>query len=304
MTFLVVGESLVDLIGAGDGWTFQAAPGGSPLNVAVGLAAHGRPVRLASEVGDDLFGGLVRDHLRRYGVDDADVLTGGPTSLAVARIDAAGVATYDFRFGWAYAARPSLAGVDCVHVGSLAALVEPGAAAVRALVRAARDAEVVVSYDPNVRPALVGERTRARHRVEELVALADLVKVSAEDLAWLHPGEPAEEVAAGWRGLGPRLIVVTRGGDGATAVHDGGRSEVSAPLVTVVDTVGAGDSFTAALLAALSEAGALAAGRPPAFTPEIIDHAVRYAAAAAAAVCAHLGALPPTAAEIAALLDR
>jgi fructokinase len=302
VTFLVVGESLVDLIGAGDGRIFEAAPGGSPLNVAVGLAAHGVSVRLASELGDDLFGALVRAHLIRYGVDAADVRVGGPTSLAVALLDSAGGATYDFRFDWAYAGSASLAGVECLHVGSLAAVVEPGATAVRELVRAARDAGIVVSYDPNVRPALIGERSAARGRIEALVALADLVKVSAEDLAWLHPGEPAEQVATRWRELGPRLVVVTRGGDGATAVYDGGQVDVAAPRVTVVDTVGAGDTFTAGLLSALAGAGSFAAGRPPALTPEIVQTAVRYAAAAAAAVCAHRGALPPTTEEIAALL--
>lgn len=314
MTFLVVGESLVDLIGAGagagdgdgdgDAWTFAAAPGGSPLNAAVGLAARDQVVRLASELGDDLFGTLVRGHLRRYGVDAADVVDGGPTSIAIARVDATGGASYDFRFDWAYAGRPSLTGVDCLHTGSLAALVEPGASAVRDLVRAARGAGVAVSYDPNVRPALVGERSAARDRVEELVALADLVKVSAEDLAWLCPGEPVEDVAGRWRGLGPALVVVTRGGDGATAVHDGGRTDVAAPRVAVVDTVGAGDTFTAALLAALADAGAFVPGRRPSLTPEMIEKTVRYATAAAAAVCTHRGARPPTADEVDALLAR
>ncbi|HEY2946983.1 MAG TPA: carbohydrate kinase [Micromonosporaceae bacterium] len=303
MTFLVVGESLVDLIGVGDTWTFEAAPGGSPLNVAVVLAAHGRPVRLASELGDDMFGVLVRNHLRRHAVDAADVvIADAPTSLAFAHLDAVGVATYDFRFGWRYAASPSLTGVDCLHIGSLGALVEPGGTVVRNLVRAAREGGVPVSYDPNVRPALIGERATAVARVEELVALADLVKVSAEDLAWLHPGRSAEATAGSWRDLGPGLVVVTHGAEGATALYDGGRTEVAAPRVTVVDTVGAGDTFTAGLLAALADAGVLAAGRRPSLTPATIEKAVRYATAAAAAVCTHRGASPPTPEEIAALL--
>jgi fructokinase len=303
VAFLVVGESLVDLIGAGESWTFEAAPGGSPLNVAVALAAQGRSVRLASELGGDLFGVLVRDHLRRYAVDATDVVVGDePTSLAFARLDAGGAATYDFRFGWRYAGRPTLAGVDCLHTGSLGALVEPGATVVRDLVGAARDAGVPISYDPNVRPALIGERTAAVARVEELVGLADLVKVSAEDLAWLHPDRPPEVTAERWRGLGPDVVVVTRGAEGATAVYDGGRTEVAAPRVTVVDTVGAGDTFTAGLLAALADAGAVAAGRRLSLTPATIETAVRFATAAAAAVCTHRGASPPTPEEIATLL--
>jgi fructokinase len=304
VSFLVVGESLVDLIGVGGSWAFQAAAGGSPLNVAVGLAARGRSARLASELGDDLFGTLVREHLRRYAVDAGDVVPGGSTGLAFAKIDAAGGADYDFRFGWAYAGRPSLAGVDCLHTGSLAALVEPGAVAVWDLVRAARDAGVPVSYDPNVRPALVGLRDRATARIEALVTLADLVKVSAEDLAWLYPGEAPWRAAERWRDTGPNLVVVTRGAEGALAMFEGGRAEVAAPPVTVVDTVGAGDTFTAALLAALADAGALAAGRRLSPTPTVVEDAIRYATAAAAAVCAHRGADPPTGDEIAALLAR
>jgi fructokinase len=287
-SFLVVGESLVDLISEPGGWRFEAAPGGSPLNVAVGLAAAGHSVRLASELGDDLFGGLVRDHLARYGVDPADLVTAAaPTNLAFARLDEAGAAGYDFRLGWRWRGRPELAGVGCLHVGSLGAVLAPGADAVRETVAAARRRGIPVSYDPNVRPALMGDG--ARPAIEELVAAADLVKVSREDLAWLYPGTPDVAAAAGWAGRGPRLVVVTRGGDGAVAVSPEHSVECPAPRVDVVDTVGAGDAFTAGLLSRLTD-----------WSPSDIADAIRHATAVAAAVCTQRGAAPPPP----ALVDR
>lgn len=299
MSFLVVGEALVDLISDAGSWRFEAAPGGSPLNVAVGLAAAGHPVRLASEIGDDLFGGLVRDHLARYGVATTEC-TGIPaTNLAFARVDEAGVASYDFRFGWGWPGPAALTGVDCLHTGSLATVVSPGADAVAQAVAAARRRGATISYDPNVRPSLFGDRRSALARIEPLVAAADLVKVSSEDLAWLYPGTPERTAAARWAQAGPRLVVVTRGGDGAVALHRGGTLECTAPRVPVVDTVGAGDTFTAALLSRL--AGPLAA-EPAGPGDEDLAAGLRHATAAAAAVCARHGADPPPPDAVEALL--
>jgi fructokinase len=124
--FLVVGESLVDLIAGAGSWRFEAMPGGSPLNVAVGIAATGHRVRLASQVGDDLFGSHLRDHLARYEVDTTDLqVAGAATSLAFARLDPDGVPNYDFRFTWTFSGAPPLDGVTCLHTGSLAAVVAP-----------------------------------------------------------------------------------------------------------------------------------------------------------------------------------
>lgn len=303
VAFLVVGESLVDLISRGSvasdrtdpersAWTFRATPGGSPLNVAVGLAAEGHSVRFASEIGTDLFGGLLREHLERYGVAAGELADTPATSVAFARVDEAGGATYDFRFTWTYRGKPDLTGVDCVHTGSLATAVAPGDAAVLSVVEAAHGAGALVSYDPNIRPALVGDRADALARVEQIVRAADVVKVSDEDLRWLCPGEPDVAVIRRWAAMGPRLVVVTRGGEGAVAVHDGLVTVCAAPPVTVVDTVGAGDAFTTGLLAHLG--GDL--------TVESVTRALRYASATAAAVCARAGALPPPKAEIESLL--
>jgi fructokinase len=308
--FLVVGESLVDLIGEAGGWRFAAAPGGSPLNVAVGLAAAGHRVRLASQVGDDFFGALLRAHLDRHGVTTTDLTTTAePTSLAFARVDADGVAHYDFRFAWTYAAAPHLDGVDCLHVGSLATVIAPGADAVAGLVTAARNRGVTVSFDPNIRPSLLPDRAAARRRVERLVAAADIVKVSQEDLAWLYPGTADEAAAAGWLARGPRLVVVTRGGAGAIARHGDLVTTCTAPRVAVVDTVGAGDTFTAGLLSALADADADAdpgAGvkAPAGWHPDAVAEALRRATAAAAAVCAQRGAAPPPRAAVDTLLTQ
>jgi fructokinase len=310
MSFLVVGESLVDLIGEAGRWRFTAVPGGSPLNVAAGLAAAGHPVRLASEVGDDLFGGLVRSHLAGHGVDLADLaVTAAPTSLAVARLDRTGAAGYDFRFGWTWAGPVRLEGVSCLHVGSLGALVAPGAAAVREVVTAARSRGIAVSYDPNLRPALAGDRTATVTRVERMVSAADLVKASRDDLAWLYPDTPDLAAARRWAGRGPGLVVVTRGGDGAVALHDGHVLACAAPPVEVVDTVGAGDAFTTGLLSSLARSGALPGGRArPADAAQAwsasaaqVAAALQEATATATASCTRRGAAPPGAERVRAL---
>ncbi|MFG6199663.1 PfkB family carbohydrate kinase [Nonomuraea sp. JJY05] len=215
MTFLVIGESLVDLIGSPDARRFSAVAGGSPLNVAVALATLGQPVRFASEMGDDFFGDLLRDHLGRHGVGPAEIVPSAATSLAFARIGEGGSASYDFRFDWRFSGPVSLDGVTCLHTGSLATLVEPGARHVREVMRAAAEAGIVVSYDPNIRTSLIGDRASALTSVEDCVRLSRLVKVSAEDLAWLYPGEPGLDAARRWAAWpGKRLVVVTRGGDG------------------------------------------------------------------------------------------
>jgi fructokinase len=294
MTFLVIGESIVDLIGSPGAWRFSAVAGGSPLNVAVGLATLGQPVRFASEIGDDFFGDLLRGHLGRHGVEHGKLVPGTATSVAFARIGEDGSASYDFRFDWRFSGPVSLDGVTCLHTGSLATLVGPGAAHVRDVMRAAAGAGIAVSYDPNIRPSLIGPRARALAAVEECVRLSRLVKVSAEDLAWLYPGEPDLDAARRWAAWpGERLVVVTRGGDGASAILGDAVIDCPAPAVELVDTVGAGDTFTAACLAVLGDRE---------LTAERVRVALRHGCAAAAVVCTREGAVPPSPQEIDGLL--
>ncbi|MFE9202274.1 carbohydrate kinase [Micromonospora sp. NPDC007230] len=304
----VVGESLVDLIEDPSGEAV-AHPGGSPANVAVALARLGQPTTLLTQFGDDAYGGLLRAHFTSSGVqlDPASVQDLPRTSVARTRVGADGQARYDFAIDWPSLPNGPVAGVAdasrCLHTGSLATILEPGADDVLALVRDRR-ASMMISYDPNCRPSLSPDGVHAGRRVEELVAVSDLVKVSREDLDWLHPGQPPERVARRWLELGANLVVVTLGADGALAVTRRGVRRVAAPRVAVVDTVGAGDAFTAGLLAALSERDLLGAARRPALRaagPEALAALLTDAVRVAAWTCGRRGADPPTRAALASL---
>jgi fructokinase len=299
---LVVGETLVDIVLRG-ATTAGEHPGGSPANVALGLGRLGRQVSLLSRLGDDARGERVRAHLEASGVKLAPgTLAPGPTSTATARLDERGVASYEFELDWRLAEVVELPPARALHTGSIAAFLAPGGEAVLELVHRARGS-LTVSYDPNARPVLMGNAKPARERVERFVAAADVVKVSDEDLAWLAPGADPAAVAQDWLGLGPALVVVTRGGEGATGVCAAGRVDVAAPRITVVDTVGAGDAFMAGLLDALAGAGLLGADRSSdlrALPQEGLSAAVRRATRVAAITCTRPGADPPRREELVA----
>ena len=297
----VVGEALLDLVADAEGRSFAAHPGGSPANVAVGLARLGTPTTLATQLADDLAGRLVAAHLRESGVA-VELLPGrtAATSLALAALDSDGVATYDFRLAWDITRGPAI-GPECVcvHAGSIAAALPRGAAVIDALL--AVQGGPTFSYDPNVRPSLIGPRETERPRVERQVSQSDVVKASAEDLEWLYPGERHESVAARWLATGPALVVVTLGANGAYALSHAGTVTRPPLPITVVDTVGAGDAFTAGLLDGLSRAELLGAGRRDQLTGlsgaalgEVIDFATRVAGI----TCGRAGAHPPTRAEL------
>jgi fructokinase len=301
--FAVVGEALIDLVGSRGGRTFVAHPGGSPANVALGLGRLGNPVTLVTRLGDDAFGQLISGHLGASGVDvDGGARPWGPTSLAVATL-AAGVASYDFRLTWDVADLPPLSlETRCLHTGSLATVLEPGKAAVVELVRREHErGRVTVSYDPNVRPALLGSPERAQPEIELLVALSDVVKVSDEDLRWLYPGERDEDVARRWLSSGPAVVIVTRGGEGVFAVSRNVEMQRPSVPVDLVDTVGAGDSFTSGLLDGLRRADLVGGQRKQALVD--VDEAtlrsiLDEAAMVAAITCSRPGADPPTRAEV------
>ena len=301
--FVVVGEALVDLVGQRGGRTFVAHPGGSPANVALGLARLGVPVSLRTRLGRDAFGHMITSHLEASGVVvDAGSDPRGDTSLAIATL-AAGVASYDFRIEWDVAALPPLpVEARCLHTGSLATALPPGDMAVVDLVRRERErGRVTISYDPNVRPALLGDAKRARPGVEDLVALSDVVKVSDEDLRWLYPGEPDEDVARRWLATGPVLVVVTRGGQGVYAVSGGLEMRRSVVSVDMVDTVGAGDSFTSGLLEGLRRADLIGGERRDAMATtdeSTLASILDRAALVAAITCSRPGADPPTLGEV------
>lgn len=288
MNFLVVGEALVDVVTQADGRSDER-PGGSPANVAVGLGRLGHAVQLLTALGEDARGAAVREHLVASGVEVVCAPLPA-TAVAVAQLDAEGRADYAFDLSWDLTGAPVHGPADWLHVGSLGATLEPGAGAVTELV-AQHTGSAVVSYDPNCRPLLMGSREQALARAEEVVRLADLVKLSDEDAAWLLPGVPLEDLAARWLGLGAAVVVVTRGGRGAQAWTADGPLEVGVPDGgPVVDTVGAGDAFTAGLLSSLdgcSRSGLRAAGQ------ERLREALLHASRVARRTCERPGADPP-----------
>src|SRR5882757_3037454 len=303
--FLVIGECVADIVRA-PGRPDVPHPGGSPANVAYGLARLGRSTALLTQLGDDPAGELIAAHLRSAGVRLlGDIGPGVATPTAVVTLDEQGQAAYDFDVHWTL--RPPLrppAAVGHVHLGSIGAVTAPGDYAVRAVAAELR-AAATVSYDPNIRPALLGPRQEAVAQVEACVALSDVVKASDEDLAWLYPGQPPESVAERWRALGPVVVFVTFGGDGAVAYTAAGEVRGAPVRTEVADTVGAGDSFMAAALDAfdgLGLLGAAARDRLSALDGAALTSALRHAATAAALTVSRPGANPPGLSELRAAL--
>jgi fructokinase len=299
----VIGEALVDIVETGDDEPRLTRPGGSPYNVALGLARLEQPVAFVGRLSTDPLGTILRNHAARSGVDLSFCVDAHePSTVALVELDATGSARYrfgvdgtaDFRWTAAELARiPD--GVRAVHFGSLASWLPPGDAVIAARVAELRRAGAAVTYDPNVRPHLQPDRAAARAQVEAVLPLAHLVKTSEEDLAHLYPGRPAEQTARSWLGFGPAAVVVTRGRDGALVVNRQPTISRPAPVVEVVDTVGAGDAFMSGLLDALWRRGRLA---PAAVAAAPWADVVDEAALVAAATCARAGANPPRRAEL------
>ena len=313
---VVVGEALVDVVPGPDGRR-RELPGGSPANVAVTLARLGRPTHLLTTLGRDARGDAVRRWLTAAGVTvHATEPRDGRTSVAEVVLQADRSAHYRFDLTWdlpeealAASGVGTAAAPAVLHVGSVATVLDPGAATVAAAVRAAHGRSLV-TFDPNARPAVTPDVASARARVEDLRAWVDVVKVSAEDVDWYHPGSDPVDVASSWLSgeRGPVLVVVTLGGDGSVLLRrspDGvDEVRVPAPRVEVADTIGAGDTFTGALIDALVAAGAHGAGaraRLATLDLPALRRAGVWAAGAAAVTVSRPGADPPTRAE---LLER
>lgn len=299
---LVVGEALIDVVRSADG-SVEEHPGGSPANVALGLGRLGRTVELLTWIALDDHGRMIREHLEASGV----ALVRGSesairTPIATAFIDEAGVATYDFNLEWAVSSTAAATRKPLVvHTGSIGAVLNPGGAEVRHLLERHR-ATATITYDPNCRPALMGNPVTAGKIIERTVALADIVKVSDEDLDWLNPESPPNAMARRWLGLGPSIVVVTRGAQGATAfLRDGRKLDVTAPRVPVVDTVGAGDSFMGGLIDGLWSQGYLGADKRlmlEEVTSDVITYVLNRCVGIAAVTVSRAGANPPTSAEL------
>ncbi|MGE5290917.1 MAG: carbohydrate kinase family protein [Micromonosporaceae bacterium] len=301
----VVGESLVDVVTRSGRNEVTVHPGGSPANVAIALSRLGQRVALVTQIGADDYGALIRAHLKRNGV--GLMLAGpasGPTSRALARLDATGAAAYEFELRWDARDVRLAEGSAAVHVGSLGVMLAPGCQQVIRLVESAsRRGDLVTSYDPNVRPSVTPDRRQAAATAERVAARAHIVKMSDEDLAFLFPGVTARRLATRFLGhdRATQLLVITRGREGAIVATRNSRFCVPAVPVTVVDTVGAGDAFTAALLAGLADLQMLS---PEALTSRVtadegvLREIAGRALAAAALTCTRQGADPPTAREL------
>ncbi|MCW2532307.1 MAG: Fructokinase [Blastococcus sp.] len=333
----VLGELVVDLLpvpGAdagpeGTAPSYVARPGGNALNVAVAAGRLGTPVRLMARLGTGPLAANLRRHAELSGVDTSGFIEAdGPVSLAFVGLAADGSADYGFHVlgaaDWQWTdeelARvlPSRTGI--LHVGSISSWTAPGCEAIARLVeRISAEGSGLISVDPNIRPMLaagpvgttLGNTSEiVRERLDRLIAHADVVKVSTEDLAWLQPGATSaaalDATARQWSERGPALVLVTDGGSPLRIARPGHAVlHWRIPRVTVVDTVGAGDSLAAGLLTGLLESGVAGRAALEALPDEDLLRLVDDAALVAALNCTRVGADPPTRAEFsAARADR
>ncbi|TQR84265.1 carbohydrate kinase [Mycobacterium hodleri] len=296
---LVIGEALIDIVQR-DGQVLGEHVGGSPLNVAVGLGRLDRGVDFLTHIGDDERGRRIVEYVEASGVRLVPGSTSAArTPTAAASIDENGAATYTFDIEWQLSGTPEVAPPLVAHTGSIAGFLDPGCLATAALLDAYRLA-ATITFDPNVRPALIEDHDQAVDRINRLVEKADVVKASDEDLHWIDPTRTPEQMATAWQSLGPSIVVVTMGGDGSFAVCAAGTVRVAARPVEVVDTVGAGDSFMTGLIDALWSLDLLGADRRADLARidvEALEGVLRAAAHASAVTVARAGAdLPDRAA--------
>ncbi|WP_319456748.1 MULTISPECIES: carbohydrate kinase [unclassified Mycobacterium] len=281
---LVIGEALIDIVER-DGEVLGEHVGGSPLNVAVGLGRLGRPVDFLTHIGRDARGRRIVDYVEASGVQlVSGSLDATRTPTALAHLNAEGAADYEFDIEWQLSGTAEGAPPLVAHTGSIAAFLDPGCLATAALLDAYR-ASATITYDPNVRTALISDRDQAIARIDRMVEKADVVKASDEDLHWIDPNHSPEQIAATWLSLGPAIVAVTMGGRGAFAISAAGTVRVAAPPVQVVDTVGAGDSFMTGLIDALWSLDLLGAAKRAALArisladlERVVAEAVRAAA--------------------------
>ena len=304
------GEAVIDFmpISVDGAPAYRPFAGGSPFNVAIGLGRLGASAGFFSRISTDFFGDLLMQTLGENRVDTRFIKRApDPTMLAFVSHPQDGEPQYAF-FSNGSADRgitehdlPAALGDDvaCLHLGlgAISTQAEPAATTFEALLKRESKRRILV-IDPNVRPGLIKDRDAARARLESWVSLCDIVKVSRADFDWLYPGRSAEDSAAAWRDLGPKLVVMTLGADGAMALLNSSRVAVPGRKIGVVDTVGAGDSFHAALLAGLSEQGLLTLDRLAKLDVGVLKILLDRAVAAAAITCSRAGANPPTKREL------
>jgi fructokinase len=300
---VVAGEALIDLIPASEG-ALRPVPGGGPFNVARTIARLGAPCQFLGALSTDAFGRRLRAVLASDGVDlGLSASTDLPTTLAVAELDEAGAASYQFYFSGTAAASLGREDVDeavlaraaAFHVGTLGLVMEPIGSLIEALVMGL-GSDVTLMVDPNCRPSATPDRRSYVRRVEALVARADIVKASSDDLRYLFPEMNATEAIGELLRLGARLVIATAGGAPVSvAGGDGLQFTVPVPRIQIADTVGSGDAFGGAFLAWFARGGFRKADL---LDRDKVEEGVREAIAAAAITSQRVGADPPTRDEL------
>ncbi|MCA1479625.1 MULTISPECIES: carbohydrate kinase [Bradyrhizobium] len=305
---IACGDALIDFVPTRNVEGREAvmpAVGGSCLNVAIGMARLGAPTGFVGGISTDLFGRMIADHASASKVAlDLATRSDHQTTLAFVRIveGESHYAFYDAETAtrnWTYRhGSIPFDTVEAVHVGSTTLVNDQGAAETKALIADAR-ASSTISFDPNCRPNLVKDKPTYLGRMAEFAGSADLIKMSDVDFAYLFGEEPYQQRASTLLGQGTSLVVITRGNNGAIAWHaQAGQIEVQAPKVEVADTIGAGDSFQAALLLALYKQDRIARPRLKDIGADELRRALSFAANCAGLTCTRPGADPPWSHEI------
>jgi fructokinase len=285
----VCGEVLIDILPTGP------VVGGGPANTAKALARLGHVVHFIDGISTDAFGQSAREELLRDGVKlDLALASDKPTCTATVTLDDAGSASYEFLmdgtatfdFAPSWLPDPYRYQPQVLHIGTLVTMIEPGASALYDWAMQVAEFAPIV-FDPNIRPSAQPDRDLYEAAVEKWAALSAVIKVSDDDLAWLFPKVPIEEIANRWINDGAFLVVVTQGANGLMGFTADGRVEVPGVKVDVVDTVGAGDTVGAIVVEAMLEHGLIA------LRGDLLKDVLARAASAAAITCSRKGAQPP-----------
>ncbi|MFC8304373.1 carbohydrate kinase [Specibacter sp. NPDC057265] len=292
---VVIGEALTDVVISPQGTSEH--PGGSPANVAYGLGRLGVATGLMTALGNDERGAAIDKHLRSAGV----VLRPGAysldrTSSATATLAEDGSASYDFDLVWEMDPVFPAHIPKVLHTGSIATFLEPGAGAVKSFLQHCQH-DCTITYDPNIRPALLGSHVEALSTFEELIELTDVVKLSDEDATWLYPRKNLEETTKHLLDLGASLTVITRGSQGSLLATPGTRLTIPSVKSTVADTIGAGDSYMAALIMGLLTLAT------DGLSPAALEQLGSTATMAAAITVRRPGANPPSKEELRSHMD-
>ncbi len=294
MSIWVCGEVLIDLIPGADGVRVPHV-GGGPANTAKALARLGHEVQFIDGISSDQYGVMSRKELLDDEVKlDLALKSDKPTCLAIVSLaenggasyefEIDGTATFDFSLDWL--PDPSRYKPNVLHIGTLVTVIQPGADVLYDwAIRVAEFAPIV--FDPNIRPAVMGDRDKYQMAVEKWAAISSVIKVSDDDMAWLYPDQKYHDVAQRWINDGAALVVITRGADGLLGITADGSVEVPGVKIEVADTVGAGDTVGAIIVEAMIEKGILN------LTDEVLKATLHRAAVAAGITCSRKGAQPP-----------